>query len=278
MKATRVFFAGLVGLLLSLGTVQAQLPPEVDETLALPPERANEVPMEEGSPYPRVLSNWITYNRPNCCQGPVGGSMPIGTELFIRSGPSIPFGSEVFGTVLDVGWMFQGGARALFFDQGMTKAWTVDASISNHKNRAGPNDVRIPLSIIDAATGQRINFGSGTIPGVTVRGLNRTFVNFGLGREYYLWHPANHDSNLRVGVDGGIRYGTCKADFYEIRHRTDVIGGTFAALHSDLEIPCGCCIFQCGLRGEWAYTWSDILQKSSEVHDVNFLVNLGVRY
>src|SRR5207247_188290 len=128
------------------------------------------------------------------------------------------------------------------------------------------NDIHVPLSIIDVFTGKRQEFGKGKLAGVTVSGLNRTFVNLGMGREWYMWHSANTPgNNWRMGMDFGGRYGSEKADFHEIRHRTDVVGGVYASLHTDLEIPCGCCIFQCGLRGQWAYTWSDILQKQSDL-------------
>ena len=65
-----------------------------------------------------------------------------------------------------------------------------------------------------------------------------------------------------------------------IRHRTDVVGQVFFALHSDVEVPCGCCIFQAGVRVEWDYTWSDILQRQndSNMQDLNVMINLGIRF
>jgi hypothetical protein len=77
-------------------------------------------------------------------------------------------------------------------------------------------------------------------------------------------------------VGGG--WGSASAEFDEIRHRTDVIGGTFASLHTDLEIPCNCCTFYTGLRLEWAYTWGDILQVQSDVNEFNMLLSFGVRF
>jgi hypothetical protein len=58
------------------------------------------------------------------------------------------------------------------------------------------------------------------------------------------------------------------------------MGGAYVAVHSDLEYPCGCCIFQLGFRVEWDYTWTDILQSQNkgDLQDLNFLVNLGVRF
>ena len=70
-------------------------------------------------------------------------------------------------------------------------------------------------------------------------------------------------------------------DFFEIKHRTDTIGAAYVAGHTDLDIPCGgCCVFQVGLRAEFDYTWSDILQiqNKSDVQDINLLLSFGVRY
>ncbi len=54
----------------------------------------------------------------------------------------------------------------------------------------------------------------------------------------------------------------------------------FVGLSSDVEIPCGCCTFLAGMRGEWGYNWADILQhqNSSDLQDVNILFTAGVRF
>jgi hypothetical protein len=102
-----------------------------------------------------------------------------------------------------------------------------------------------------------------------------------VGREWWLTGPANNPGlRWRFGVDAGGRYGTSRLDLHEARHRTDVIGGAFAAAHTDLEWPCGgCCTFLVGFRGEWDYVWSDIIPGSDgDSQDVNLLVTFGVRY
>ena len=83
-----------------------------------------------------------------------------------------------------------------------------------------------------------------------------------------------------MGVDVGGRYGTEKLEVTNFRHLTDTNAGVFLAVHSDVEIPCGCCIFQAGLRSEYGYTWSDILQRqnNSDIQDISLLVNLGLRF
>src|SRR5262249_59921218 len=79
-----------------------------------------------------------------------------------------------------------------------------------------------------------------------------------------------------VQAEDGIRYWsvtgvqTCalpisaKMDLREIKHRTDVVGGFFLSAHSDVEIPCGCCIFQAGVRLAYDYIWTDILQSRND--------------
>ena len=118
---------------------------------------------------------------------------------------------------------------------------------------------------------------------VAVRDLNRTYVNLAGGREWYLWGCADcskPDVNWRVGFDLGGRYGTEKLEVTNFDHRTDVIAGTFGSIHTDLEIPWRCCIFQAGVRAEYGYTWGDILQRQTDgdVQEINLLITLGTRF
>ena len=85
-----------------------------------------------------------------------------------------------------------------------------------------------------------VAFGQNGIPGVTVREVNRTFMNLGGGKEMYLIGSAHCDGlTWRIGWDGGGHYGSERVTFNEIPHRTGVIEGAYAALHSDIEIPWG---------------------------------------
>jgi hypothetical protein len=125
---------------------------------------------------------------------------------------------------------------------------------------------------------------------VTVRNLSRTFVNAGLGGEWWLNTTADDCCGwkLRAGFDSGGRLGTAKSDIRPMlvenspqRHLTDTIYGTFVAVHADVEKPCcGCCTFMAGVRAEWDFTWMDILKQlnNSNVQDVNLLVTFGVRF
>jgi hypothetical protein len=220
----------------------------------------------EGATASTGLSNWITYSdRGPCCHSTFG-STPIGTEFFLRVGPSIPFGNEQFGRTLDTGWMIEGGARALFFNADYNRAWTVEGGLSSTYHHAGDQALANPINI------------NGNI--LTLREYHRTLVHLGLGREYYLFGTTAVDPGrkVRVGFDGGGRYGSASAEFPQIRHTTDVVGGMYGAVHGDVEFPFCRCVFLLGLRGQYAYTWSDILDGPSDLQEINLLVNIGLRY
>ena len=299
MNAKTVFSTALIFTTLGLSTVRGQTP------AAMNPQGMGGMPAGNGTvetaPGPQLgqnlqLSSWIRGDKYNCCSE-VGGSGPIQTEIFFRSGPSIPFGSGTVADVLQTGLYIGAGGKMLFFDTAVKNAWTVEVGITNIYNHAhSPSYPGIPLTILvpqnpaspvtapDSSGNlppQAVTFGKNGVPGVTLRDLNRTFFDMGGGHEWYLWGSAvSGCANLRVGCDGGGRWGSEIADFNEIRHRNDVIGGLWVAAHADYEIPLGCCVFQAGLRFEYGYTWSDILQiqNKSDVQDVNILFNVGVRY
>jgi hypothetical protein len=116
---------------------------------------------------------------------------------------------------------------------------------------------------------------------VTFNRLNRTFVNAAFGREWYLWDPSNSNGWMwRAGFDIGGRYGSGKLDLNQLPHRNKVFGGGFVSLHTDIEWPCGACIYQAGFRAEWDYTASEILQSQNngDVQDVNLMLTFGVRF
>jgi hypothetical protein len=130
--------------------------------------------------------------------------------------------------------------------------------------------------------------------GVSIEDLNRTFFNVGFGRDWYLFGEAPTYLNRgcgengcgcggpvwRIGVDGGGRYGTAKLEVNQVRHRTDTIAAMYVGAHSDVEVPCGCCIFQAGIRVEYDYTWMDILQEQNDadVQGINLLFTIGTRF
>lgn len=282
MGSKTLFSSVLVLAVLGLNSVQAQT-----SSIPEPPPIKPPVTNGQGTEYmPGAgggLSDWILYPRDYRSVGPTNGRY-MGTELFLRCGPSIPFGTETLGPALDVGWMIQGGGRALFYNDDQSAAWILEPSISYHNNQSHRTDLKQTLSILVPTPlgggAARVNFGTDAgVPGVTIREYHRTFVNWGGGRLWYLIGTADDDGmKWRFGLDAGGRWGSSSMEFNEIRHRTDVIGAVYTALQSDLEIPFGGCVLQGGFRSEWGYTWSDILQGVSDVQDVNLLINLGVRY
>jgi hypothetical protein len=222
-----------------------------------------------------VLSDWIVY-RCDRCEGRFERATPLYTELYFETGASVPVGGMTLSRELKTGWSIAGGARALIFNEAQTRAWVFDAHVLNTNESGGKQDTAFPVTIIH--NGTKIAFGSGGTPGATIHDYNRTFFGLGLGHDWFL-RPSNFDScNWRVGLDGGGRYGSGRINFNEVGHITDVIGSMYFGVHSDLEFPIRDAIWHVGLRMEWAYTWSDILQRTSDVQDLNFYVTFGARY
>jgi hypothetical protein len=274
--------------LLFLGAVQSQTPyqpaPPADNVATIQSGQDYPSPPPEITPEPPGRpSPYILYHQGEGCYCPVGGNGPVRTELYLDNGISFPIGNNVLGHTLDAGWDVTAGARTLFFNPAMDRAWFVDLGVTNIHNVAGTHpDETIPLSIIVPdvnGTPTRVNFGSGAVPGVTIHTVNQTFANFGLGGFYY-FTPANSDSwHFRLGLDTGGRWGTENITFNEIRHRSHTAYGYYVAGIADLEIPCGCCVFTSGLRLEYDYTWCRVLQDTSANNsEINLLFTVGVRF
>jgi hypothetical protein len=310
MNVKRASLVVFVFALAGIGTAEAQTPALGTITYGaapsplspgLPtaslPETAAQAPVHNGP------SDYILGNKGDCC-GPMGGDGRIDVETFTRLGASMPLDAGYFGKTLGTGWLFEAGGRSLFFNQENDAAWTVElslANISNHGQRSDQiavlHNVAVPNSQTAIALGGPSAVSVPVVP-VTVRNLNRTMANLGIGREIYLWGPASKCSgdtvsachgegctsncvadNWRVGFDVGGRWGTEKLELHELNHFTGVVTGVFVALHTDMEIPCGCCVFQLGARVEWDYTFENILPGiDSDLQSLNFMVTMGVRY
>lgn len=242
--------------------------------MILDPTRAPAPVASEAMPLPQVaapgLSHWITYDKPECC-GNVGCNGPIGAEIYLLSGVELPAEGKIFGHVLETGWVIQGGGRTLFFNPAMDRDWNIDLSISNIVNRGQRTDIKVPLFV-----------GATTPETFSIHEMNRTYVNASFGREWYFYRPPDAWIHCwRIGLSAGGRLGSEKLELNGIEHRHDVIGGMFCGLNADVEIPCrGCCTFLAGIRAEWGYNWSDILQRQndSDLQDVNILFTAGVRF
>ncbi|HZU34820.1 MAG TPA: hypothetical protein VFA18_02865 [Gemmataceae bacterium] len=243
----------------------AMQPSAPSSTIAAPGEQ-NVAPSDTT---PGRLSDWITYTRPDCC-GPVGGNGPITYDLYLRTGPVLPFGSSLLARSVEPGWEVDGGGRSLFYNTAGDAAWLVDIGVSYMYNHSGSQDLTFQFS------------GEPT----HVATLHRTWVNVGLGYEWYL-QGCRTSPGLRwkLGVDAGGRWGMIRLDTFgdvtgQYFRLSDTIGAAYIGLHTDLEIPCGCCTFEVGFRAEYDYTWSDILpgQPQSDVQDENLLLTAGVRF
>jgi hypothetical protein len=247
------------------------------------PQPAETLPMpREGLPAPGVLtspmSSWIIHNQANCCS-PFGGDGPINTELYVDTGPSIPVAGGILHHIMETGWDIRGGGRSLFFNPAVDAAWTIDLSLSYIFNHARPNP-KVPLTGSFGSSTPTLPAGPGVIGLVTLRDLNRTFVNGAAGREWYLNAPANAAGwKWRAGFDLGGGIGSGLLNFVDIRHKTDTIYDVVISLHTDLEVPYGCCTFTYGFRAEWDYTWMDVIQRNNaQLQDVNLLATFGVRF
>lgn len=280
MRAKTAFGMALLTWALGLASAQAQNPPAPTREQTAPRAIVGGQPGEIVTE-PGALSEWITYDSYGN-SGMVGAGIPVLSELFLRSGLSVPTSAGSLGRVLDVGWDIEGGGKLLFFNPTVDRAWVVWAGITNISNYA--RDQRTTFDITDF-------FQTGINPftnqpiiekkdvKVTVNRLNRTYVDLALGREWYLWGSANTPENRwRVGIDSGGRWGSAKIDLNEIPHRTDVIGAWFTGFYGDLAIPVGACTVLGGVRGEIDYTWSDILQGSNDVMSINVLFSLGILF
>ncbi len=273
------------------------LPMPSDASAGQAPQSGQVLPAAPGLTSP--MSSWIIHNQSDCCS-PFGGSGPINTELYVNTGPSIPAAGGFLHKALETGWDIQGGGRSMFFNPAVDAAWTADLSLMSIFNHARPSQMFLVTADIQFAP-LPLSSGPGTQVVAHVKDLHRTFVTAALGREWYLNAPANAAGwKWRAGLDIGGRIGTGRANFAlepnqgfiapnsaGLEHKTDTLYGLEIALHSDIEIPCGCCTLTYGFRAEWDYTWMDILQPrnaqlahslNSQLQDVNLLLTAGVRF
>jgi hypothetical protein len=264
------------------------------EVLPTPPSPVL-APRPDGLPPGSVTSPWIDYSRPDCC-GSIGGG-PIGSEFFLRAGPSIPLTTGILHEALDTGWFTEIGARTLFFNQPATLAWTVEAGLSYTISNSGKSDLTfqapflIPVTSTDPNTGTQIITPTLSQVLVTIRDYQRWSFNLALGREWYILRPAYEPGwHWRMGWDIGGRWGYGRLELNDLstlpdhigfRHTSDVYGSLALSLHEDIEIPLKNCVsFIAGIRGEWVYNWTDVVppEAGRDLQDINIMFNFGWRY
>jgi hypothetical protein len=294
MNAKRTCLVALVMTLAGVGAARAQQyesgpygdPTAPPAAFPAPAPKPGQVDAPVAPPTGPRLSDYILGTTPDCC-GPVGGNGPISLEPYLRLGVSAMLPTNFLSKNLETGWIIDGGGRTLFFNPEGDAAWTVDLGIRNVNNHGQHSDRMAILHILETDPATQIT--SRVTQPVSVRALNRTFVNLGIGRECYIWNPAANCPSCgrmadgptwRVGIEGGGRWGSEKMEFQEIQHRTEVIEGLYAAISTDLEVPCGGWVFVVGARIEYDHTWMhQILQGAPEnLQEINGLVTLGLRY
>src|SRR5260370_20589427 len=214
MRAKIIFSCALLTAILSLSPLRAQYSGSPGPGDAPPPVPIK--PRDSGQPQEEMghapgLSSWITYHRDGCCDGPMGDGVPIMTELFLRSGFAGPTDATTFGRVLGLGWDIDGGGRMLLFNPAETRAWTVTAGLSNVNYHGQHSDIHFPVKVFVNNVLKDVN--------VSVRDLNQTFVNLGMGREWDLLGPANSPRRTwRLGVERGRPWGREERPPHRITH------------------------------------------------------------
>lgn len=259
------------------------------------PEAYQTVPTVPGA----VYSPWVGA----APAGALGGHGPVTYEGYIRTGPSLNIGGGELSAILDHGWMTAGGGRTLFFNATNDAAWVLDLGVSFTRN-FGPRLGRLtsvdPTSFrgngaeldptIPAAQQTPVLPPDGlTIP-VGIRAVRRTSLNFGIGRDWWMYGPGTVGEtagwgNWRGGFDIGGRWGTSSIDFEPLddpgglRHRQAVYHGVYVGSTLNWERQFGAVILQAGIRAEWGYDWMNLLPpQMSNLHSLNCLMMFGMRY
>jgi len=246
------------------------------------------VPMAHGGAYGPAIPG-AAYS-PWCGDSPagVGGNGPVTYEGYVRTGPSLNIGGGELSAILDHGWMTAIGGRSLFFNETNDAAWVLDLGFSFTQNR-GPRLARITQMDADSLKdGEGNNF---TIP-VGIRAIRRTSLNFGIGRDWWLYGPGTVEANggsgfgnWRGGVDVGGRWGTSSIDVEPqfdaggVRRRQAVYHGVYVGSSLNWEKQFGGVILLAGIRGEWGYDWTNLLPpQTSNLQNLNVLMTFGLRY
>ncbi len=306
MSGTKICLGGLVVALLGLGELHGQnmnygsglsgmnpsSPPpgwpasgQVMEPTTSLPTGTMTIPVTPalGEPSSGTLpSSWMLYPKsPGCCGPLVDG--PITWEIFLRSGASFNISGGALGTALSTGWEIEGGGRTLFFNPQTDAAWTISVSMSNVNYNRSSSTVTVPHNFVTITpnTGAPATITT-TTSDVIIGGLNRTFVNAGTGYECYLIGNASQLDgwSWRVGGEGGGRFGSDRLEYGDLPHDTKDAYGLYAAVDSQVEMPYNGVFLQAGVRLEYDFIWSDILQTQnhSNVQDINLLFSVSVRF
>lgn len=265
------------------GSPMPSVPPMPPAGVPMPEQlpRPNEAPIaaiteQPALPPGTVCSPWTGPGGTGCC-GPVGGNGPIMSEIYVRNGMNFPVAGGIFNNVTSMGYILSVGGRSLFFNPCGSKAWTIEFGIDYMYNSGGKDYEEFDI------------FGVFS----TVRDHHRAAFHLAAGRELYLFAPAYQNNfNWRMGWDVGGRYGAERVNLnftqdppnanlpIDFTRRSDTFGAAFVAIHTDMEYPlAGCRTFVAGIRGEWAYNWSEVIPTyDSFLQDVNIMFNFGMKF
>ena len=224
----------------------------------------------------------------NCC-GPVGGNGPVTYELFTRTGPSlIVGGSPDLSGAARFGWMVEGGGRSLFFNTTNDAAWVAELGLMYAYN--GANDRGLDVFARQGRNAQTgLLNGPDQIQPFNLRGITRTGLNFGLGRDWFLNGPGvlgfEQAWNSRVGVDVSGNYGTIRVDLLPLAdlnnyfRRYSTTTGIMFGAHYNVEMPVGGWILFAGGRVQYGFHHSNVVPPlSGNFQDLNLLLTAGVRF
>jgi hypothetical protein len=227
------------------------------------------------------------YAIPEGFEGPYGGGIsgPITYETYIRTGPSILAGNGTWTNRAKSGWNTGAGFKTLLFNPTNDAAWVLDLGVSYTRN----NGQRDNPVLVDSTQLRGADLDNPFLDNLRIKGLSRTTFNYSIGRDWWLNGPGTVPNefagNLRFGADVGGRWGTASVDFEPVnepggyRRIQRVVHGLFIGSHLNWERSMGNFIFFAGLRGEFSYTWMNILPpNNSDIMDVNILMNFGFRF
>jgi hypothetical protein len=272
------------------GAAFAQAPPPLPSPPIPDTPTATAVLTGEPGVHPKgtVTSPWCGGHP---CGGPVGGNGPLTYEAVMFTGPSLPVAGGSFSGRLSVGWSVGGNVRTLWFNEPGTAAWVLDLGLSFTYNR-GESTPEHRLQVFTP----RPRNTAGELEGPdelvvhTIRGLSRTTLGFGIGRDYFFngaGFVGGFDAlNGRFGVDAGGRWGTSHVDLVPLNsvennylRRTGITHGVYIGTHLNWEVPMGSWIFTSGVRTEWEYLWTNVIPPhNGDIVSVNILLTAGIRF
>jgi hypothetical protein len=282
MNAKTLWLCGLAGMVLCAAVLRGAEPGPYGMPGAAPQSGPNGQPAGPSLLAPNdidhadaTLSSWMLHPAGGDCCSPLDGKL-IASEAYLRVGPSFNIGGRNLNGALDIGIDTSAGFRVSFFNHADDKAWVIDLGVSDIVNSTRSPGSYTLLNVFNRPSGPvypQIN--------VSPEGLNRTYFDYGIGREWYLWGPEHCDDvNVRVGADVGGRWGTAKMDFDQLNHRTGILEGVYTAVHADFIIPWRCYTLTTGVRFEWDYTWDHILQaqNNTDLSGFNLLLTGGILF